>query len=94
MSPSSTTADDVRATIRDLAGEGIDVVVGIEARGFILGAPLAVALGVANLGALVDGTAMLATIPELFGLQGSHREDPRKEADASERAYLWRLSQR
>jgi len=38
--------DGIRAGLTEAGIEGIDLVAGVEARGFILGAPLAVALGV------------------------------------------------
>jgi adenine phosphoribosyltransferase len=38
--------DGIRAGLAEAGIEGIDLVAGVEARGFVLGAPLAVALGV------------------------------------------------
>jgi len=38
--------DGIRAGLTEAGIEGIDLVAGVEARGFVLGAPLAVALGV------------------------------------------------
>jgi adenine phosphoribosyltransferase len=38
--------DGIRAALADAGISGIDMVAGVEARGFVLGAPLAVALGV------------------------------------------------
>jgi len=39
-------SDGIRSALLDARIEGIDLVAGVEARGFVLGAPLAVALGV------------------------------------------------
>jgi adenine phosphoribosyltransferase len=38
--------DGIRATLAGAGLDGIDLVAGVEARGFVLGAPLAVAMGV------------------------------------------------
>jgi adenine phosphoribosyltransferase len=38
--------DGIRSALAEAGVEGIDLVAGVEARGFVLGAPLAVALGV------------------------------------------------
>lgn len=50
-------------------GQGLDAVVGIEARGFIFGAPLAVALGAAFVPVRKKGKLPSATVNEEYALE-------------------------
>ncbi|MBW9211654.1 adenine phosphoribosyltransferase [Mumia sp. zg.B21] len=64
-----TTVDSLASLGRDLAGTDIDKVVGIEARGFIFGAPVAVALGAGFVPARKAGKLPSTTYAEDYDLE-------------------------
>ena len=59
----------VHAMAEPFAGDGIEAVVGVEARGFILGAPVAMALGCGFIPIRKAGKLPAATIGEQYDLE-------------------------
>ena len=59
----------VEAMLHPFAGEAIDLVVGIESRGFVLGAPMAVQLGCGFIPIRKPGKLPAATIRQEYALE-------------------------
>jgi len=75
ITPLLASAQGLRDTIEEMlecTPEGIDVVAGIESRGFVFGAPLAIALGVGFVPIRKPGKLPAAVYEQAFDLEYGH----------------------